>query len=259
MASSILIQMMGGFTVTVDGVSADWLPVKTPKGVSLIELLVLHRDEIVTRRRLCRELWGGEAGPECNAALKTLVCRTRQHLNQVSEGLGDCIATARSGYRWQDLPGVAIDVVEVQALCAALKLPMEPERRMTLTRRLVACYRGDLFLNGLLDSGASLSAWLHREYMDAIEQCLRALRTANDPLTTCEITAAAIWVDSLDERVSASRIRAFLALNRPLEARMEYLRVVQAHRRELGSQPSAELVHLDRAIAEVERRRAGTQ
>ena len=61
-------------------------------------------------------------------------------------------------------------------------------------------------------------------------------------------------MDPLDEGVSLARIRALLALNRVPEARMEYLRVTQAHRRELGSQPSPDLVRFQLAIAEAERR-----
>ncbi len=250
--------MMGGFSVVVDGISADWLPARTPKGVSLVEMLILHRNETLSRHRLYQELWGADAGTECNPALKTLVCRTRRHLNLVAEGLGNCIATARNGYRWQDAPEVTVDVIGVQALFSELKLSLAPQRRLALTRQLIACYRGDLFLNGLFESGASLSAWLHREYLDAIERCLRDLRAADDYETVCAVTAAAIRVDSLDDGLSIAHMRALLALNRPREARAEYLRITQALRRELGNRPSAELQRMDHAIAEAERRPAKT-
>ena len=254
MGSSIRIRMMGAFSVSTGGQTAGWLPEKTPKGVGLVELLILHRGEILSRRRLFRELWGGDAGAEYNGALKTLVSRTRRHLDAAAEDLGGCIVTARNGYLWASGPEVTADALDILDLCAESKWTVEPRRRLALARQLVDCYPADLYLNGVIDSGASLSAWLHREYLNTVSQCLSALRTAGDHAAICELTAAAIRVDPLDEGVSLARIRALLALNRVPEARMEYLRVTQAHRRELGSQPSPDLVRFQLAIAEAERR-----
>lgn len=254
MPSRIIIRLMGRFSVAVDGRTEDWLPDKSPKGTALVELLILHRGEALSRRRLCRELWGDDSAVNGMAALKTLVCRTRQLLDRMSERLGGCIVTEKGGYRWQGVPGMDVDVDLICALCAELRQPMEPARRLSLTRMLIDLYRGDLYLNGVLDSGASMSAWLHRQYLGAVRPCVNALEAAQDREALCEIASAVLRVDEIDEECSLALMRALLAWERIPEARAEYQRISQELRRELGAPPSPELLRMELVIADAERK-----
>ena len=110
MPRNIEIQLLGGFSITVDGTLHDNLPTKSRRGVSLLTYLILQRGKAVSVQRLSRELWGSRRSENPENALKTLISRLRTLLNGVSGGLGSAIQSEQGGYRWENLPGVRVDV-----------------------------------------------------------------------------------------------------------------------------------------------------
>ena len=75
MQKRVMINMMGDFSISVDGVPHAHLVAKSRKGISLLQYLILERGKHVPSQRLVRELWSGSHcdGPE--NALKTMVSR----------------------------------------------------------------------------------------------------------------------------------------------------------------------------------------
>ena len=104
---------MGYFRIEMDGQVYDTFAQKSRKGAALIRFLVVQRGRPVSSQRLIRELEADSRNENPRNAMKTLVSRTRSLLNQISPGLGSCIASEPGTYRWQSLPGVTVDVLEI--------------------------------------------------------------------------------------------------------------------------------------------------
>ena len=97
MGDMIRIQMMGNFTIYINEKQVDHMVNKSRKGLALMQYLIMNRDARVSNRRLTMAFWPGEEIVNPESALKTLISRMRTLLNQVSDGLGNCIASERGG------------------------------------------------------------------------------------------------------------------------------------------------------------------
>lgn len=116
----IHIRLLGGFHVDVDGRSADNALAKSPKGVVLMQYLMLHKGESVSARRLMEIMWPNDTSASPEGALKTLISRLRAILGQIHPQLSQCLATVRGGYRWETLDGVSVDLDDFELLTAQL-------------------------------------------------------------------------------------------------------------------------------------------
>ena len=135
MPREIEIQLLGGFAITVDGRVHDTLPTKSRRGVSLMTYLILQRGKAVAIQRLARELWGSRRSDNPENALKTLISRLRSLLNAMADGLGSAIQSEQGAYRWKNLPGVKVDVLEFIELAEELKQDVPEAVRWEKSRR----------------------------------------------------------------------------------------------------------------------------
>lgn len=119
MGDTIRIQMMNTFTIYINEIQADHMVNKSRKGVALMQYLILNREQPVPNQRLLAALWSEEKSANPENALKTLVSRLRALLNQLSPGLGQAIVADRNAYHWQLLPGMSVDVYEIEDIFAA--------------------------------------------------------------------------------------------------------------------------------------------
>ena len=175
----VYIRMMGKFAIEVEGSVHQELMTLSPKGLSLLELLILEENQPVRYDMLIEQLWAGEMAVQhaetqeqflhrAKTRLKTLVCRTREYLNALSPMLGNCVITLRGSYAWQKLPGVETDADEIRRLCdAIIGSPFFDVEQWSLAEKLVrlGCKR-PLFLrtgshvSGETDKrGAGFMAW----------------------------------------------------------------------------------------------------
>lgn len=246
----VKIQLLGGCVFTANGQQIDNLATKSRKGVSLLTYLLLQRGKPVSSQRIIRELWRGSHIDNPENALKTMVSRLRALLNGVYEGLGACIQSEQGAYRWNDLPFVYVDVLELIALTHALKGEMGELERWEKSRRVLAIYQGDLFLTGDMVNGMMQASWLHREYLEAVYAYVNMLKTREEYNEIVSVCQQALQQDELDEFLRIELMRAMVSLNRGGDAAEEYRRVAHLNRRYLDAEPSEDLQACYRELAE---------
>ena len=178
MADNIRIRAMGSFSIEVNGVFHEDLTIRSRKGVTLLLYLILERGKAVSTQRIIREIWGSKHSYSPENALKTRVSRVRALLNELSDGLGDCIVSTSGGYRWQSGENVTVDVLEVMDLFDCLRRDCSPEERREKTERLLELYQGDLFSTGEARNDVVMVNFLHREYLDAVFKYVAQLRSS---------------------------------------------------------------------------------
>ena len=227
----VQIKLMGYFRIEMDGQVYDTFAQKSRKGAALIRFLVVQRGRPVSSQRLIRELEADSRNENPRNAMKTLVSRTRSLLNQISPGLGSCIASESGTYRWQSLPGVTVDVLEILDILDRLRGKIDEEQQCALTERLMELYQGEL----------EDEYWLHREYLEAIYDYIGLLNGREAYNRVCEVCERALKIDDLDEQLHILKMEALVNLNRPSEAMSQYYRVVRQSQVRLESEPSDEL------------------
>ena len=147
MQHQVAVCLLGDITVRVDDSAPVRLTAKSRIGASLMEYLIMQRGQPVSGARLIRELWKDRTGRNPENALKTMISRLRSLLHGICVGLGDCVANGASGYYWQTLPWVQVDVLDLMDCMDRLRQrPPEAEKRELL------------ILDPMLATGGSASA-----------------------------------------------------------------------------------------------------
>jgi len=239
----IRIQMMGTFAIYINERKIDLLVNKSRKGASLIQLLISHRGKSVPNNRLLSTLWSEEKSSNPENALKTLVSRLRTLLNQISPDLGSCVVADRGAYHWACLPGMTVDLYEIDRILGELtNVELTVQEKTKLYNELMNLYEGDLLQTSEHNEWAVVeAAGLHEKYMAAVfgyidllkEQCLH-----KEIISVCR---RALEVDNFHDRLHIELMTALIHMNRPGEALQQYKHVVELDYRYLGVQPSTEL------------------
>ena len=247
---AVYIRMMGLFTIEADGKIHEELMTKSRKGISLIQYLILERGRPVSSQRLIRELWADRRSDNPEGALKTMVSRVRATLNEISPMLGACIVSGQGTYRWQNLPHVHVDVLEIIDLLNSLRHEPPTTGHMGKTERLMELYRGDLYLTGDILNGQATFNWLHNEYLSAVYRYIELLKTNEEYTRICDVCRRASQIDDMDEQLHIELMQAMVNLNRPEEAAAEYRRLARQTRDYYDAEPGEELQLFYHDIAE---------
>ena len=161
MDQNIRICMFGGFNLYINNECKNAGILKSKKGMSLLQYIILKHDSAVPNYRLIELLWPNEESSNPENALKTLVSRFRALLNQCAEGLGACIEASRGGYRFVLLPGMSVDVFEFDEICKKLQNARElTAENRALYQRALTLYSGDLLSTPSRMNGWSAPAWV---------------------------------------------------------------------------------------------------
>jgi len=239
MAPGIRIKMFGRFDILIDEKSIEEALSKTRKGQTLIQYLLLHRNEFTPNSKLCEALWPNDQSSNPENALKTLVSRVRSLLTSCDERLGACIVTERSTYRWNNELGIKVDLFDFERLCKVLKgankLTMQASRKFDEMQEI---YTGDLLAGCASEEWvASRAAYLRNEYLRMAHQYVGLLREREAYDTLIRVCRTALDVDAFDEELHVALMDALVKTNRNNEALLQYKHVSNMHMRYLDVQP----------------------
>ena len=243
MENTVRITMMGEFGIYIGETKADQAVNKSRKGAALMQYLILQRGEPVPNFRLLETLWSGDQSSNPENALKTLVSRMRAILNQQMPGLGGCIAAERGAYSWRCLPGMTVDLYEIEDLLDRLSQMQEytPEAADSYGQ-LLKLYTGDLLQGGeQADWALSRSVGLHNRYLEAVRRYLEMLKGQENYEECIHVCRTALDVDAFDEQLHLELMSALTKSGRSNEALLQYKHVTNLHFRYLGVQPPSSI------------------
>lgn len=243
MSDVIRIQMMDNFAIYINECKADPLVSRSRKGASLIQLLICSRGAPVPNNRLLNTLWSEEKSSNPENALKTLVSRLRTLLNQISPDLGHCLVADRGAYHWECLPGMTIDLYEIDQLLTWLEEErLSDDKKTRLYESLLDLYAGDLLQSCDRNEWAvGEAANLHQRYIKAVLDYIELLKAQGQHEQIISVCRRALEVDNFHDRLHIELMSALIHLNRPGEAMQQYKHAVELDYRYLGVQPSEEL------------------
>lgn len=241
MTCDVEIRMMGEFVILSGGQEYNSLVGKTRKGVAFMEYLILNYGKQVPKQRLLSVLWSGYKHANPENSLKVMVSRLRKLLNEICEGLGECIRTDRGAYSWVNHEGMTVDVLEIMDIFEKIPEETSMSKKTGLYNKLIELYRGDLYLTGDYVNGSEYSAAFHNEYLNAVYDYIELLMREGRYDKIIEVCAAAQRVDEFDERLHMEMMQAQVYTNRISEAMEQYRKVTDIHEQYLEVEPSVEL------------------
>ena len=208
MSKTIHVRMLGEFVVEVDGQETLNLISKTRKGAALMIYLVLNNGKWVPKQRLLNTLWSVFQTTNPESALKTLISRLRKTLNEIHEGLGECIESGKGGYRWQNLPHMKTDILELIERFNAIPRETDQEKRLMLHQQVRKIYHGDLCLAGDFTGGVEYATTLHNQFLRSVYDEIDLLKKKESFNEIAQICQDVLRIDALDDRIHLERMKA---------------------------------------------------
>jgi DNA-binding SARP family transcriptional activator/class 3 adenylate cyclase len=246
-AVTIEVQVLGPVRIATAG--GPPLELRATRERQLLALLAIHHDSVVTVERLVDEIWDGAPTDTAVAALRVHVSRLRKTL--ATAGLDHLLETQPTGYRLRlrDQGGLDAERFEAAAHLGRSQLADDPAAAATTLEAALALWSGP----ALVDVPDMLSIVAARRRLDelrlvAIEDRLAAELALGRHREVLAELEALTHEHPLRERFCSLRMQALYRSGRQPEA----LRAFQEYRTvladEVGLDPSAELVELERRI-----------
>ena len=200
----VQINLFGSFHVERDGKSVDEQLARSPKGMLLMQYLILAPRQTAEAKMLMQVMWPEENSTSPDTALKTLISRQRALLREISPELAMCLVTVRGGYRWVCPPEVSVDVLEFEEM---------------LTRMLV------LYQGRLLADQQPQPAWLynrserlHQQFLQTVDSRLAQLQQAGYVHRYVALVRRAIDADPTNEALQQRLIEGLRQTERDTDA-----------------------------------------
>ena len=229
----IEITMLGEFTIRVDGKPVLEVLKSSRKGLQMMQYLLLNAGRQIPHKELIDAVWGAEAGANPDMALRAILHRVRNMMED--EGLDcmeDCIRTGRGFYQWNEALGCRVDYLELKHVLDRLPFAGADEE-MDLLRRVVQLYGGRLL------SGTPTETWvqrrsvdLHAQYKKCVFRLLELCRERGAYGEIVPICRAALRQEPSDDRLCVAMLLALQRIGRTKEAAQ-----LRAHCRERGGLP----------------------
>ncbi|MGC3992783.1 MAG: BTAD domain-containing putative transcriptional regulator [Propionicimonas sp.] len=224
----VVLSLVGGFELTVHGVTVDLAPASRRL---LAYVALQHRP--AARGRISEALWADVDPRHAAASLRSCLWRLAPLR----------IVTSSATHIHLD-PRVEVDVDQLALLASSPPVaPRATEDLVALSLRLVRA--GDDLLPGWDDD------WVVLERERCRQACLRAMDLVGDELVdsgrsddALRIALAATAAEPLRESAHRVLVRAHLSQGNVAEAVREYLRFAELLEDELGARPSATMREL---------------
>lgn len=241
------IRILGAFDVCVEGRA---LPLGPPKGRTVLALLVLNVNEIVSTDRMIDELWPDEAPQQAKHCVEVYVWQLRRALTGV--GRGSCaIETRPPGYALRVQPD-AVDLCRFERLLTHGRQSLaagDPARAAVELRKALALWRGE----ALADLGAEPFVHAIRARLEDLRLCTldsridAELRLGLHEELVAELRAL-VAAHPARERFSEQLVLALYRAGRQVEALETFRQARRFLVETYGLEPGRRLSRLEQAI-----------
>ena len=216
----VQINLFGSFHVERDGKSVDEQLARSPKGMLLMQYLILAPRQTAEAKTLMQVMWPEENSTSPDTALKTLISRQRALLREISPELAMCLVTVRGGYRWVCPPEVSVDVLEFEEMLARMKLPGGATPSEEMLTRMLVLYQGRLLANQQPQPAwlYNRSERLHQQFLQTVDSRLAQLQQAGHVHRYVALVRRAIDADPTNEALQQRLIEGLRQTERDTDA-----------------------------------------
>lgn len=237
-------RVLGPLTLSSGG---ETLVLPPSKVTSLLAVLLLHPDEVISVSALQQAVWGDAQPASAKAALQTCTLRLRQLFNR--HGItGSVIKTAPGGYRIT-ATAATVDLMRFRELIGHTRALPDPEAELARLEEALALWSDPMLAN-------VPSETLHRDVVPRIsEERVRVIERVCDLKISLGRDRSALvdlWTANraypANERFSAQLASVLYRTGRQADALAELRRIREHLRHELGIAPGPTLRALELTI-----------
>ncbi len=246
----IKINLLGGFSVWVNGMSVVKDAAKLTKPWQLFCYLVLHREKFISNRKLISVLWVNDLLTDPTNVLKNAVYSLRKELCGGESSTESPIIYSTGGYRIDPKVELELDIDVFSQMCEDSK-SATGEQRKELCRKAVQAYKGDFLPQ--LDQElwvVSLALEYRRKYLDCVHVLCEYLWKNEEYKELLDVASNAIIIDSLDEKNNIYLFRAMDELKMYRVIVTTYSHMAQRYDDALGGEPPLETRSIYHAASE---------
>ena len=251
----VKIHLFGNFEILVDGNVVLTQLRQAKKTCLFLEYLLLKRGAAVSHEELLDMLWADKESSNPATALRTLLHRYRQLVEQNGlPALNNSILTTRGFYQWNTELDCEIDAFELERLCQEARQPgMNNRERIERYLQVMELYRGPLLTNSPDEMWVvPKSVYYHDLFLESIFTLIDLLKQEEEHSMIVQVCRRAMDVDLFDERLHLELMMALVKTGKKREALSQYYFATDLHYKQLGIQPSEEIRSLYKLIVQAD-------
>lgn len=253
--TTIKIKMFGNFEIMVNGNVVLTQLKQAKKTCLFLEYLIMKRGQAVPHHELVDVLWADKESSNPSTALRTLLHRYRNLVEQCGlPELADSVLTSRGSYQWNPHLACEVDVFEFERLCHEARQTKLPTReRIERCLKLLTLYTGPLLTN----SGDEMwvvpkSVYYHDLFLESIFMLVDLLKLEEEYDMIVQVCRKVMDVDLFDERLHLELMMALVKTGKKREALSQYYFATDLHYKQLGVQPSEEIRSVYKLIVQAD-------
>lgn len=247
----IEVNMLGEFSITMNGNTITNLKGRTKRVWMLIEYLLANRHKDISLDKLVEVLWEEDTCNDPLNALKNLVYRARAILKELSGSTrAEYIQFTRNTYAWNNSYSCTIDTEEMEAAWrAGGDATREDEERIDNYLRAIRLYRGEFLpkscYSNWVITAAAYYASIYNECVLRVSDLLCDRRRYEDVIHICE---NALTHSPLEESIHKVLLYAYISSGQRNRAMEHYNYATNLFYRELGVDISESMRSLYRQL-----------
>jgi DNA-binding SARP family transcriptional activator len=238
------VNMMGEFSITINGNQLTNLTGRTKRVWLLIQYLIANRNKEISTQMLIKVLWEkNKCGDPLNS-LKNLIYRARELLKEISKDQrSEFIEYSRNTYKWNNKYDCIVDTEQFVALWKLLKdSSQSDETRIQLGKEAIALYRGGFLPKSSYSTWAASSAdYFSTLYNDCVlntSSLLVESKCFDEVISICE---DALTHTPLEESIHSMLLYSYINTNQRSKALDHYTQTAKLFYKELGVEMSDSL------------------
>lgn len=245
------IRMLGGCSLTCGDKTIGDANYHLKKPWMLLAYLITFRSREVPVEELINLLYPGEQGTRPTGALKTLVYRVRELLEELElPDSRELLLVNRGSYAWNAEVPIALDADVFELACQRAGTAwLTPEEKLETCLGALALYRGDYLSKAMGERWVSqLAPYYHSMYIRLVQTTAGLLSAQDRWEDVIQICGRAIQIDGYEESFYYHLIRGLIQTGQIRQALERYKRMYTVFYTELGVPPSAQMSELYQEI-----------
>lgn len=244
--NKIIVQMLGGFSVTYEGKPVSLERSSITKATQLLQYLIYYRGKKIPRDALINILYNEYdiSNPANN--LKVNLFRLRKLLASSHLPNYDYISFKSGMYSFSSPMPIEIDAEQFDAYATqAQETDIPDEEKIILLQRAIEIYKGKFLPMIINEPWAVIENVRYRDmYAKCITDVSALLKKSGDSRLRLDICNRAVHIYPFDEEMHLLRIECLLDMKRYNDALAAYDEITKLFFEELGISPSQKMLSL---------------
>ena len=237
------VRLFGGFSASYGEIPVSFGRNTTTKAMKLLQILLYHGDNGISRDKLLDELYGREELADAANNLRVTAHRLKKIIVDAGLPSHDYINIKKGIYRWDAPMPTEVDAHQFKVLSKDVQTCTDKVKKLALLKKICLMYRGEFLPELSGDEWVLVESVQYKNiYSESLQELCKLLIERGDYEETLRFCEPACQLYPFDEWQSV-RIDCYMALNRYKDAVQEYENTAKLFFEELGIRPSEHMMH----------------